>query len=111
MLGSRGVDRITTADVMRVLTPIWGYQADYRETGPATYLCGDGMGGSGGLPRRRPGRVVYKALPKTNGPRNHLASVPHRQAAYAVRRIRAAGGHRPARLATESVILTATRSG
>ena len=86
VIGSKRVDRITTADVMACAVAE-GHRAD----DPA-------------------GFAITKALPKTNRPRKNLASVPHRKAAEALRRISAASGHPLARLATQFAILTAARS-
>ena len=86
VIGSKRVNRITTADVMA-----WAVAEGHRADDPA-------------------GFAITKALPKTNRPRKNLASVPHRKAAEALRRISAASGHPLARLATQFAILTAARS-
>ena len=112
VLGSKPVDRITTADVMSVLVPIWTTKPTtakrVRQRISAVMAWAVAEGHRTDDPA---GSAVTKALPKSNGQRKHLAAVPHRDAAAAIRKIRAASGYRPARLATEFVVLTAARSG
>ena len=112
IIGSKRVDQISTADVMRVLTPIWSTKPTtakrIRQRISAIMAWAVAQGYRADDPA---GSAITKALPKTNGPKKHLASVPHRQAAQAIRKIRKSDGWAPARLATEFVILTATRSG
>ena len=111
-IGSKRVDQITTADVMAVLTPIWATKPTtakrVRQRISAVMAWAIAEGHRGDDPA---GSAITKALPKTNGPRKNLASVPHRKAFVALRRIRASEGHPPARMATEFAILTAVRSG
>ena len=110
-IGLTAVDRITTADVMRVLTPIWVTKPTtakrIRQRISAVMAWAIAEGHRGDDPA---GPAITKALPKANGPKKHLASVPHHEAAEAVAEIRESGVYGPARLATEFAILTAARS-
>ncbi|MDE0169681.1 MAG: tyrosine-type recombinase/integrase [bacterium] len=110
-LGSKQLDQITTADVMAVLTPIWTTKPTtakrIRQRISAIMAWAVAQGYRADDPA---GAAITKALPKTNGPKKHLAAVPHREAPAAVRKIRASGGYHPVRLATEFAILTAARS-
>ena len=112
VIGSKGVDRITSADVMAILTPIWATKPTtakrVRQRISAVMAWSVAEGHRADDPA---GSAITKALPKTTGPRKNLASVPHREAAEAFRRIGAAGGRPPVRLAAQFAILTAARSG
>ena len=112
VIGSKRVDRITTADVMAILTPIWATKPTtakrVRQRISAVMAWAVAEGHRSDDPA---GSAITKALPKTNGARKNLASVPHREAAEAFRKISAASGHKPARMATQFAILTVTRSG
>ena len=111
-IGSRRVDRITTADVMAVLLPIWSTKREtarrvrqrigavmkwavaqgYREDNPA-------------------GDAISAALPKNNVRRLHQKALPYAQVADALAQVRASGAHRATALAFEFLVLTACRSG
>ena len=112
VIGSKRVDRITSADVMAILTPIWVTKPTtakrVRQRISAVMAWAVAEGHRADDPA---GSAITKALPKTTGPRKNLASVPHREAAEAFRKINAASGHPPVRLAAQFAILTAARSG
>ena len=111
-LGRKRVDRITTADVMAVLLPIWSTKREtatrvrqrigaickwavaqgYREDNPA-------------------GDAISAALPKNKVRRHHQRALPHAEVADALIRVRASGAHRATVLAFEFLVLTACRSG
>ena len=111
-LGRRPVDRISTADVMAVLVPIWNEKRvtarkvrqrigavmrwavaqGYREDNPA----GDAIGA---------------ALPKKGVRPRHLAALPFRKVAGAIAIVRGSGAHPATVLAFEFLVLTACRSG
>ena len=106
------MDRISTADVMEVLLPIWSTKREtarrvrqrigavmkwavaqgYREDNPA-------------------GDAISAALPKNSVRRQHQKALPHAQVAKALRRVRASKAHRTTALAFEFLVLTACRSG
>ena len=111
-IGARRVDRITTADVMEVLLPIWATKREtarrvrqrigavmkwavaqgYREDNPA-------------------GDAISAALPKNSVRRRHQRALPHAQVAEALGRVRTSKAHRATALAFEFLVLTACRSG
>ena len=112
LIGSKRVDRITSGDVMRVLTPIWvakpttAKRVRQRISAVMSWAVAEGHRTDDPA-----GPAVVKALPKTNGAKQHLAAVAHGKAADALGKVTTAGGWEPARLAVRFVILTATRSG
>ena len=111
-LGPRPVDRISTADVMAVLLPIWNDKRvtarkvrqrigavmrwavaqGYREDNPA----GDAIGA---------------ALPKKGVRPRHFAALPYGQVAGAIATVRGSGTNSAIVLAFEFLVLTACRSG
>ena len=111
-IGSKRVDRMTTADVMEVLLPIWSTKREtarrvrqrigavmkwavaqgYREDNPA-------------------GDAISAALPKNSVRRQHQKALPHAQVGEALARVRASRAHRATELAFEFLVLTACRSG
>ncbi len=112
VLGSKRVSAITTADVMRVLLPIWSAKREtatrvrqrigavckwaiaqgYREDNPA-------------------GDAISAALPKNTVRRQHQRALPHADVGDAVATIRSSRAHRGTVLAFEFLVLTASRSG
>ena len=111
-LGERPVDRISTADVMAVLLPIWNEKRvtarkvrqrigavmrwavaqGYREDNPA----GDAIGA---------------ALPKKGVRPRHLAALRYGEVAGAIATLRGSGADPATVLAFEFLVLTACRSG
>ena len=112
VIGSKRVDRITTADVMRVLTPIWvskpttAKRVRQRISAVMSWALAEGHRTDDPA-----GPAVVKALPKTNGTKQHLAAVHHRDAAEALAKVTTGTGWEPAQLAVRFAILTAARSG
>jgi len=111
-IGAKRVDRISTADVMAVLLPIWSTKREtarrvrqrigavmkwavaqgYREDNPA-------------------GDAISAALPKNSVRRQHQRALPHALVAQALALVRASKAHRSTALAFEFLVLTACRSG
>ena len=111
-LGGRPVHRITTADVMAVLLPIWNEKRvtarrvrhrisavmrwavaqGYREDNPA-------------------GEAIGAALPKNGVQVRHLPALPYAEVAGAIDRVRRSGVYPGTVLAFEFLVLTACRSG
>ena len=112
LLGARGVDEISTADVMAVLLPIWSTKPEtarrvrqrigavmkwavaqgYRESNPA----GDAIG---------------SALPRHGKTQKHFRAIPHREVAGALAAVRSSHASPGTKLAFEFLVLTAARSG
>ena len=111
-IGRKRVDRITTADVMAVLLPIWSTKREtarrvrqrigavmrwavaqgYREDNPA----GDAIGA---------------ALPKNGGKVKHFRALPHQEVRAALAAVEASDAWIGTKLAFRFLVLTATRSG
>ncbi len=106
------VDRITSADVLRCLSPIWSSKpaaarkARHRIAAVFRWCIGRNY---------RPDNPVDRAvaaLPKANGngPKHHRA-LAHREIAGALRAVRRIGGESAAALCVELIALTAVRPG
>ena len=111
-LGAKGVDQVTTADVMAVLLPIWTRKHEtarnvrrrigrvmkwaiaqgYRNDNPA-------------------GEAITAALPKRPAPVQHMRALPHGEVSGAIAAVRASGAWVGMQLAFEFLVLTAARSG
>ena len=111
-LGNRPVDRITTADVMAVLLPIWN---DKRETArrvrlrlSAIFKWSVAQGYRDDNPA---GDAIGAALPKNGVHREHHRALAHSDVAGALQTIRDTDAWPATKLALEFLVLTACRSG
>ena len=111
-IGHKRIDKITRADVMDVLRPIWLDKAetaqrlhnrlsaimrwaiaqDYRQDNPA-------------------GDHIIEALPKQRRQVQHMKAIPHKEVAAALAAVRAWRAWDATKLAFEFLVLTAGRSG
>ncbi|MCY3599389.1 MAG: tyrosine-type recombinase/integrase [Gemmatimonadetes bacterium] len=106
------VDRITSADVLACLGPIWNSmptaarKAKHRITAVFRWSIGRNYR------RDNPVDRAVAALPKPNGgTAGHHRALPHGEIAAALRSIRRVGGGSPAALCAELIVLTAVRPG
>jgi len=106
------VDRITSADVLACLGPIWNSmptaarKAKHRITAVFRWSIGRNYR------RDNPVDRAVAALPKPNGgTAGHHRALPHREIAAALRSIRRVGDGSPAALCVELIVLTAVRPG
>jgi len=114
-IGALPVSDVTTADVMRVLVPIWNERREtarrVRQRVGAVMRWAVANGHRTDNPA---GDAIAEALPRNGngngGPRHHRA-IPHGEVAAAVRAVRASGASASTRLAFEFLVLTAARSG
>ncbi|MDE0168549.1 MAG: site-specific integrase [bacterium] len=111
-LGRRGVDRITTADVMACLVPIWHTRPEtarrVRQRIGAVMRWAIAQGYRTDNPA---GDAIAAALPSNMGRRRHHRALPHADVAASVARVRASGAYPTTVLAFEFLVLTACRSG
>ena len=113
-IGRKRVDKITTADVMRVLLADdlwttkretarrvrqrlgavmkWAVAKGYREDNPA-------------------GSAITAALPSNGNRKQHFRALPHAEVAAALAKVRASGAWTGTKLAIEFMVLTASRPG
>ena len=111
-LGRKGVDEVTTADVMAVLIPHWHTKTEtmrrVRQRIGAVMKWAVAQGHRGDNPA---GDAIAAALPKGGGVRQHQRALPFREVGAALARVRTSDSYRPAALAFEFLVLTACRSG
>ncbi len=111
-IGAKRVNEISSADVMRVLVPVWN---DKRAT--ATKLKSR-IGGvmawaiaQGYRPDNPAGEAIAAALPRTGAQQTHHRALPHHQVGDAITAIQDSDAWPATKLAFEYLVLTATRSG
>ena len=111
-LGTRPVDRITTADVMAALMPIWNHKREtarrVRQRLSAVMKWAVAQGYRDDNPA---GDAIGAALPKNGGKREHQRALAHTDVAGALSAIRETNAWVSTKLALEFVALTACRSG
>ena len=111
-LGSKRVDKITTADVMAVLLPIWNTKREtarrVRQRIGAVMKWAVAQGYRGDNPA---GEAIGAALPRNGVRRQHQEALPHGEVAGAIAKVRESGAYRATVLAFEFIVLTACRSG
>ncbi len=105
------MDRITTADVMAVLIPIWNDKRDGATGAPAPERR-DEVGRRAGYRDDDPaGDAIGAALPRNGSKREHQRAQDHGDVAGALCAIRNTNAWVSTKLALEFVALTACRSG
>ena len=111
-LGRKGVDRLTTADVMAVLLPIWTHKhataQKVRQRIGTVMKWAIAQGYRNDNPA---GDVLTAALPKRSSPVRHQRALPHSEVGSAVTTVRASDAWAGLKLVFEFLVLTAARSG
>ena len=113
VIGTKPVDRVTTGDVLRILTPIWTEKKEtarkLRQRIGAVMQWAIAEGHRTDDPA---GPALTAALPK-NGttPKRHHRALPHSEVADAIRRVQASRAWPATKLLFEYIVLTACRSG
>ena len=111
-IGTKKVDRITTADVMQTLLPIWTTKREtarrvrQRIGAVMKYTIAEGYRSDNPA-----GDAVGAALPKNGGARKHQRALPHAEVAGALVKVRESGAYLSTRQAFLFLTLTAARSG
>ena len=111
-LGDTAVDRVTTADVMACLVPIWHTRPEtarrVRQRIGAVMRWAIAQGYRADNPA---GDAITAALPANTGRRRHHPALPHADVAASVATVRASAAYPTTVLAFEFLVLTACRSG
>ena len=111
-LGQLPVDRITRADVLAVLTPIWGTRQEtarrVRQRIRAVMRWAVAHGHRGDNPA---GEGIDGALPPMPAIRAHFRALPHREVPAALEIIAASTAGVATKTCFEFLVLTAARSG
>ena len=110
-LGGKGVDQITTADVMAVLLPIW--TSKHATAQKVRQRIGTVMKWAiaQGYRNDNPaGDALTAALPKRSAAVRHQRALPHGEVADAIAAVRVSAAWAGLKLVFEFLVLTATRS-
>lgn len=110
-LGTKPVDKITSADVMAVLIPIWHEKPVLARTLKQRIGAIMRWAVCQGFRVDNPaGDVIAAGLPKQNGHTNHHRAVPHSEVAAVVEDVRRSAALPTTRASFEFLVLTATRT-
>ena len=110
-IGDKGVDQVTTADVMAVLLPIWtskhetAQRVRWRISAIMKWAIAQGYRGDNPA-----GDAIGAALPRRPVKVRHMPALPYGEVAAAIAAVHASRGWIGAKLAFEFQVLTAARS-
>ena len=111
-LGTKGVDEITTADVMAVLLPIWSEKPETARRVRQRVGGGMNWAAAQGYREGNPaGATIGSALPRHGKSRRRFRALPHGEVAAALDAVHASDAWIGTKLAFEFLVLTAARSG
>ena len=111
VLGAKPVDKITTADVMAVLVPIWHEKPVLARTLKQRIGAIMRWAVCQGFRADNPaGEVIAAALPKQNGHTNHHRAVPHKEVASVIEEVRRSAALPTTSACFEFLVLTAVRT-
>ena len=112
VLGGLGVDAITTADVLRALTPVWNAKREtasrVRQRISAVMRHAVAEGHRADDPA---GDAILQVLPKSRNAAKHHRAIHYSLAGDAVRKVRDSNASTATKLLFEYLLLTAARSG
>ena len=110
-IGDTSVDRVTSADIMAALQPIWtrkhvtARKVHQRIGAVMRWAIAQGY-----RTENPAGEAITAALPRRPAPVEHRRALPHREVAAAIVTVRGSGAWAGTKLAFEFLVLTATRS-
>jgi integrase len=111
VLGSKRVDQIETADVLRALSPIWFSKPETaRRIRQRIATILNWAKAAGHRTGDNPVDGVAKGLPRQSERRAHFSAIPYEDVPDFIRTLQAAPTNQYARLAFEFLILTAART-
>ena len=112
MIGNKRVDKITSADVLGVLSPIWTSKpAVAGALRPRIAKIMDWSIGKNYRTENPAGAPVVAVLPKQNGRRKHHDAVHHREVPNVLAKVDGSGSRLATKLALRMIVLTACRVG
>lgn len=111
LIGSRLVSEITSADILRVLSPIWVEKADTaKKIRQRLRMVIKWARAQGFYKGDDPVELAEQALPKVKASGAHFKAVPYDELPSIIKRLRASKISLPTQLALEFLILTACRT-
>ena len=112
VLGDLPIDKIESADVLAVLTPIWSSKPEtarrVRQRISAVLRWGVA---SGYRSDDAASTAILQALPRNTGTRTHQRAIHHKDVGRALDTVKASGAFLTTKLAFRLLVLTAARSG
>lgn len=112
LLGNRLVDQVDSADVLRVLRPIWHEKPETaRRVRQRIRAVFDWTKGAGHRLGDNPVDGLNRVLPQQTDEVQHFAAMPYADAPAFLQRLRASDAGEVPKLAFELLILTAARTG
>ncbi|MDV7201479.1 tyrosine-type recombinase/integrase [Roseovarius sp. 10] len=110
-IGRKPVSDVTSADVLRILTPIWASKAETARRVKQRIGTVMKWAVAQGYRTDDPSAAISQALPKSPHKVKHRKSLPYNEVATCIDVIRASQAMIATKLALEFLILTAARSG
>ena len=110
-IGRKPVSDVTSADVLRVLTPIWTSKAETARRVKQRIGTVMKWAVAQGYRTDDPSAAISQALPKSSHKVEHRKSLPYDEVSSCIHIIRASQAMIATKLALEFLILTAARSG
>ena len=110
-LGARGVDEVSTEDVIAVLRPIWHDKPTTARRVRQRIGAVLAWAVAQGFRPDNPADAVKAVLPKHNGAGNAHRALPYSEVADAIAAVLASGAAPVLKLAFEYLVLTAARAG
>ena len=111
-IGDKGVDQVTTADVMAVLLPLWTRRhATARKLRQRTSAIMKWAVAQGYRNDNPTGDAITAALPKRANHVRHMPALPHGEVASAIEAVKASSAWVGTTLCFELMVLTAVRPG
>ena len=112
IFGTRRVDQVELADVMRALSPIWLRRPETaRRVRQRIRTVLDWAKAAGFRTGDNPAEGVSRGLPRQPDHKGHFAAIPYEDVPAFIRNLRASDAGEIVRLAFEFLILTAARTG
>ena len=111
-IGDMPVDRVSPADVLAVLEPIWTTKRETAQRVRQRISAIMRWSIAAGFRQDNPAQdAIRQVLPRRRKPIQHFKALPYREVGEAIRRVRASAAYPTTKLALEFLILTAARSG
>ena len=111
IIGAKLVSEVTSADVLRVLTPIWTSKAETARRLKQRIGTVMKWAVAAGYRNDDPSAALTQALPKSGRKVEHRKSLPYQDVAGCIETIKGSAAAMSTKLALEFLILTAARSG
>ena len=112
VFGAMRLNQITPADVLAVLSPIWGTKQETARRMRQRIAAVMRWAIAQGYRKDNPaGEAISQALPRKRGPRRHYPALPYRDVAAAIATVRASGAYPITVLCFQFLVLCAVRSG